>query len=123
MIGKLYVSVFRYYDRAQKRESLKRRPVLIIGSADTSDYVVLPISKVTSKEHLHSFYDYNVGPKSHPNSNLNSESYIRTHKQTVMRKEELVMEISDFKALYPDDYREIIKRVGIFQESITAQIY
>ena len=48
MIGKAYISTFQFYDNRNRRMAFKNRPVLIVGKADASDYVILPISRVTN---------------------------------------------------------------------------
>jgi len=53
MIGKAYWATFKYYNSQSHKMAFKKRPVLIIGQADRNDYVVLPISRVTRKEHLY----------------------------------------------------------------------
>lgn len=60
MIGKAYWATFQYYDSAQGKMAFKKRPVLIIGQADERDYVVLPVSRVTKKEHLDLHYDFEM---------------------------------------------------------------
>ena len=57
MIGFLCCSTLPYYDFAAKQNKFKIRPVLIIGRADTGDYNVLPVSRVTNKQFIHPFYD------------------------------------------------------------------
>lgn len=118
MIGKAYVSVFKYYDLKTSKMAFKKRLVLVIGEADQSDYVVLPISRVTRKENLHSYYDFEVKKEEYGLLNLTQTSYVRTHKQTVIHEGELVKEIIDMKQSYPDAYREIIRRVGEFQREL-----
>ena len=58
MIGKAYWAIFKYYDSSAHMMAFKKRPVLIIGQADESDYVVLPISRVTRREHIDQKYDF-----------------------------------------------------------------
>ena len=118
MIGKAYVSVFKYYDLKTSKMAFKKRPVLVIGEADQSDYVVLPISRVTRKENLHPYYDFEVKKEEYGLLNLTQTSYVRTHKQSVIHEGELVKEIVDMKQSYPDAYREIIRRVGEFQRDL-----
>ncbi|MED9965379.1 MAG: hypothetical protein UFJ18_01115 [Blautia sp.] len=50
MIGTV-CTAFKYYDSAKRRMAFKGRPVLVIGKADDSDYVVLPISRVTKRDY------------------------------------------------------------------------
>ena len=62
MIGKVYVSIFKYYDNIKGKMSFKNRPVLIVGKADNTDYIVLPISRVTKRENLDEYYDVLLNP-------------------------------------------------------------
>lgn len=89
MIGKAYVSAFKFYDVRTKKMAFKGRPVLVIGKADDTDYVVLPISRVTNKANLDSYYDVPIDPVDVPKMNLKQTSYIRTHKQAVVNSAEL----------------------------------
>lgn len=66
MTGKAYISTFQYYDIRSKKMSFKSQPVLVIGQADTSDYVVLPISRVTNKANLDDYYDVPIDPTDAP---------------------------------------------------------
>ncbi len=63
MIGKMYWAIFKYYDNLNHRMAFKKRPVLIIGEVDQKDYVTLPISRVTKKEHLDMHYDFEMQSK------------------------------------------------------------
>lgn len=118
MIGKAYVSAFKYYDIRSKRMSFKGRPVLVIGKADSSDYVILPISRVTNKANLDAYYDVPIDPADVPKMNLRQMSYIRTHKQAVVNSAELIKEIVDFKAEYFDIYKDVISKVDKFQRDL-----
>ena len=60
MIGYAYVSSFPYYDMQTRQMRFKNRPVLVIGRADSKDYVVLPISRVMNRAHLDAHYDVEV---------------------------------------------------------------
>lgn len=118
MIGKAYISVFQFYDNKVQKMSFKNRPVLIIGKADSNDYVILPISKVTNKNNIDSYYDISIEDKDVPLMKLTQKSYIRTHKQSVVHEKELVKEIVDFRSQYPDLYMDIIIKVEEFQREI-----
>lgn len=120
MIGKAYVSTFPYYDRITRSNRFKSRPVLIIGKSDSSDYVVLPISRVTRRENLDSQYDYELKPECFPLMNLTQTSYVRTHKQTIAHDGVLTKCITDFKKNYPEAYLNIIKNVEKFNKNIVT---
>lgn len=47
MIGMFCVATFPYYDTSTGRNKFKKRPMIILGQADSSDYVTLPVSKVS----------------------------------------------------------------------------
>lgn len=121
MIGKAYWAIFKYYDNIAHRMAFKKRPVLIIGQADESDYVVLPISRVTHREHIDQKYDFELQVSSYPKLSLKATSYIRTHKQSVANVGELADEIADFKNEYPDAYIEVIVLVEEFQKKLIEE--
>ncbi len=118
MIGKTYVSTFQFYDRKANKMSFKNRPVLIIGQADVSDYVILPISRVTNQGNIDMHYDVPLEPAKVPLMNLTQLSYVRTHKQSVVHAGELTREIVDFKSKYEDLYLDIIGKVEEFQNEL-----
>ena len=118
MIGKAYWAIFKYYDSSVHRMAFKKRPVLIIGQADESDYVVLPISRVTRQEHIDQRYDFQMKVTDYPQLSLKATSYIRTHKQSVANIGELADQIADFKNEYPDAYVEVIALVEEFQKKL-----
>lgn len=118
MIGKAYISTFQYYNRCTQRMDFKSRPVLIIGKADDTDYVVLPISRVTNVVNLDPEYDFQITPEDFPLMNLTHRSYVRTHKQSIIHAGELVREIIDFREAYYDEYIDIIAKMEDFQKSI-----
>lgn len=108
MIGKIYRSLLPFYNRSAQRMSYKGRPVLIIGEADSGDYNVLPLSRVTRQEHLSREYDVRVDPALYPRLNLTAISYIRAHKQTVIHRGSVDILYGDLKGCYPDLYRTIL---------------
>ena len=118
MIGKAYWAIFKYYDSSAHRMAFKKRPVLIIGKADESDYIVLPISRVTRQEHIDQRYDFEMQVTDYPKLSLKNTSYIRTHKQSVANIGELANQIADFKNEYPDAYVEVITLVEEFQKKL-----
>lgn len=118
MIGKAYISVFPFFDIKANRPSYKSRPVLIIGQADISDYVVLPISRVTNRSHLDEYYDIKLKPADVPLMNLTEISYIRTHKQTIVNEVSLTKKIVNFRQEYEELYLTILSRVEEFQKKI-----
>lgn len=118
MIGKAYVSVFPFYDMNLKQMRFKKRPVLIIGQADSKDYVVLPISRVTNQNHIDNYYDIKLEPADFPLMNLTQKSFVRTHKQMVINLGELVKEILDFRLEYEEVYLTILTRVEEFQKTL-----
>ncbi len=118
MIGEAYWAIFKYYDSSAHRMAFKKRPVLIIGKADESDYVVLPISRVTRQEHIDRRYDFEMQVADYPKLSLKATSYVRTHKQSVANIGELADQIADFKNEYPDAYVEVIALVEEFQKKL-----
>ena len=118
MIGKAYWAIFKYYDSSAHRMAFKKRPVLIIGKADESDYIVLPISRVTRQEHIDQRYDFEMLVTDYPKLSLKNTSYIRTHKQSVANIGELANQIADFKNEYPDAFVEVIALVEEFQKKL-----
>lgn len=118
MIGKAYWAIFKYYDSSAHRMAFKKRPVLIIGKVDESDYIVLPISRVTRQEHIDQRYDFEMQVTDYPKLSLKNTSYIRTHKQSVANIGELANQIADFKNEYPDAFVEVIALVEEFQKKL-----
>ncbi len=98
--------------------SFKKRPVLIVGKADNTDYIVLPISRVTKRENLDEYYDVLLNHDAVPKLNLTQYSYVRTHKQSVVNIVELYREITDFKKDYMDIYLDIISKMEEFQKNL-----
>lgn len=118
MIGKMYWATFKFYDISKHRMAFKKRPVLIIGEADQKDYVILPVSRVTKKEHLDLNYDFEMQSKDYPSLSLKATSYVRTHKQAVVNNGDLADCIVDFKEEYPDAYISVIALVEEFQKEL-----
>lgn len=121
MIGRLYTSVFPFYDNKMHKMSYKSRPVLIVGQADQNDYAVLPVSRVTNQNNLDNYYDVLLEPADYPLANLTQKSYVRTHKQYTIHKGELVKDIVDFRNVYSDTYLDIIIKMEEFQKNLISK--
>lgn len=121
MIGEIRGILTPYYDLVQNKHSFKKRPALIIAQADASDYVVLPISRVTRKQNLDIVYDVLVDPAVYPLLNLTAISYIRTHKQTIVHFSEIGKIYGDLKSNYEELYIEILEKRELFSKLITDQ--
>lgn len=100
---------------------MKSRPGLIIAKADSDDFVILPVSRVTDSRRIDPEYDVRVDPGIYPGLNLNAVSYVRTHKQTVVHRAEIGDLISDMKLTYEDLYLEVITKQSQFSEEVTKQ--
>lgn len=120
MIGEAYWAIFKYYDSSSQRMAFKKRPILIIGKADESDYVVLPISRITQSKHINSHYDFKMQVQDYSLLSLKDTSYIRTHKQSVVNVGELAECIVDFRKEYPDAYIDVMALVEEFQNDLIS---
>ena len=116
MIGKIYSTVFPYYDSKTQKNSFKKRPVLIIGGPRNNDYTVLPISTVTKKANLDSEYDVEINPANYPLLHLDKLSYVRVHKQTTVHKVSLTSLIGDMKTEYVDLYLNVLEKLEEFNK-------
>ena len=116
MIGKIYSTVFPYYDSKTQKNSFKKRPVLIIGGPRNNDYTVLPISTVTKKANLDSEYDLEINPANYPLLHLDKLSYVRVHKQTTVHKVSLTSLIGDMKNEYADLYLNVLEKLEEFNK-------
>ena len=123
MIGKAYWAIFKYYDSSTHKMAFKKRPVLIIGQADDRDYVVLPISRVTNRQHIDQKYDFEMQVADYPTLSLTATSYIRTHKQAIVNDGEFANQIADFRKEYPDAYRDVITLVEDFQKKMIKNAF
>lgn len=121
MIGKIYSTLFPFYDIRANKTSFKKRPVLIIAEADSEDYVILPISTIPHKDKVDPVYDIKIQPTDYPRLNLYKVSYVRTHKQTVIHRGQIAQMIGDLKTEYSELYFEILKKREEFSASITDQ--
>lgn len=123
MIGEIRKFRTQFYDIANHRQSFKVRPGLIIAAADSEDYVVLPVSKISDVRRRDPEYDVPIVPAQYPKLNLSSAfvSYVRTHKQTVIHVAQIGDKISDAKEEYEDLYLNILEKRAKFSEEITKQ--
>jgi len=103
--------------------AFKGRPVLVIGKADSSDYVVLPISRVTNRDNFDVHFDYEMKPETYAGSGLqlSAVSFVRTHKQAVLNDGEIIKKVFDLKKEFPDVYVEIIDLVEEFQKELISK--
>lgn len=115
--GCICISLTPFFNTTTNRNEFKKRPVLVLGSADSGDFNVLPISRVTNSRHLDSYYDIPVDPSLYPNLNLTALSYVRTHKQTVLNKSSLNA-ISNMKVEYPELYTQILDKLEEYNRSL-----
>ena len=120
-IGEIRKTITPYYDLRQGRMFTKSRPALIIAQADTDDYVVLPVSRISRQYNRDAIYDIEVNPVNYPLLNLNEVSYIRTHKQTVIHRAEIGDLLGELKYNYEDFYLYILELRERFSEEITNQ--
>ena len=118
-IGEIRKTFTPYYDKVLKKQSIKSRPALIVGMADSSDYVVLPVSRVSIQSNRDADYDIEVDPAQYPFLCLNSVSYIRTHKQTVIHAAEIGDAISDLRNSYEGLYLTVIEKRDTFNRILT----
>ena len=118
MIGWYCIAIFPYYNASARKMGFKKRPICIIGKADSSDYITLPISKVSHKENIDGEFDIEIMSQDYPLMKLKVDSYIRTHKQTVTHKAEIVSYITNMKEEYSELWIEILSRVEVFQKKM-----
>ena len=118
MIGWYCIAIFPYYDARDGKRSFKKRPICIIGKADSSDYITLPISKVSHRENIDSEYDIGIMTTDYPLMKLKYDSYIRTHKQTVTHQAEIIEQVVNLKEEYSELWLEILSRIEDFQRKV-----
>lgn len=121
MIGKIIKALTPFYNSQTHRQDFKVRPALVIAKADNTDYVVLPVSKVSRQENIDPTYDVKVDPAYYPLLNLRVVSYVRTHKQTIVHGGEVGDVIGDLKGQYEDLYVDIMSKWESFSASIREQ--
>jgi len=118
MIGKAYKSLVPYFDKRTNKNSFKGRPCLIIGKADASDYVVLPISTIPDKTKIDPNFDIPLDKSIY--TFLNQDSYLRTHKQTIVNTASLRDQLADFKVSYEETYIEAMLKFEEFNKNLIA---
>lgn len=118
MIGKIYITLVPYYDRQVHKIKFKNRPMLVIGNADSEDYIVLPISSVSIPKNRDPDFDVEVNPNNYIKLKLTKISFVRTHKSTTMHQASLVKEIADLKTEYPNLFFEIMCKFNQFSNQI-----
>ena len=122
MTGWICTSVTPFFDVKTKTQGFKSRPVLVIGQADSEDYAVLPISRVTNSAHLSNVYDIKIDPAIFPCSGLTQVSYVRTHKQIFVNNHAITGKICDLKTTYPDLYLEIAVKLEEYNKVLLDNI-
>ena len=121
MIGKIYWSVFPYFDMKTRQNRFKKRPVLIIAGPHNNDYTVLPVSSVSIRSNLHPKFDIILDPVAYPELRLSKTCYLRTHKQTIVHQAELTNLIGDLKHDYPDTYLKALELLEEFNSLVMNQ--
>lgn len=121
MIGNIRKTRTPFYSAATGKKEFKYRPALIIAEADSTDYVVLPVSTISRKENRNPIYDIEIDPENYPKLNLDRLSYVRTHKQTIIYRADIGGLISDLKSTYPDLYETILKKREDFSRETSRQ--
>lgn len=116
MIGKAYKSLLPYYDNRTHTQKFKSRPCLIIGKADSGDYIILPISSISDKSKIDPYYDIPLDKSTF--AFLHKDSFLRTHKQTICNVAHLKDQLADFKVTYEETYFDALSRVEQFQKQI-----
>lgn len=119
MIGWYCIATFPYYNSRTNRNEFKERPMLVIGQADNTDFVTLPISKVSHRENVDIEYDVAIQISDYPLMNLRFDSFIRTHKQTITNKSSIIRLVVNVKEEYQDLWLDILSKVEIFQRNLT----
>lgn len=117
-IGDYCLATFPYYDIKEQRMRFKQRPMIILGEADNTDFIVLPVSTVSKKEYLDLIYDFPVSFELYPDMNIKRECFIRTHKQAVINQASIVKSIVNIKERYPELWLEILVKVEDFQKQL-----
>ena len=118
MIGKIYWSVFPYYNSKTGKNSFKKRPVLIISGPRNNDYTVLPVSSISIKSNIDADYDIKIEPSVFPALGLPQVCYVRTHKQTIVHQGALTSMIGDIKNSYEDLYLDILVKLEKFNQDV-----
>lgn len=120
MIGKVYLSVVDFFDIKARAMSKKTRPVLIVGGPHENDYTVLPISTITNRVNLNTYYDIPVTPQDRAALSLQRECFVRTHKQMPIHAAALVRELGDMKSDTPELYLDAVAKMEEFQKEIVT---
>jgi uncharacterized protein YifN (PemK superfamily) len=102
---------------------VKVRPFLLVKSECEElpcDFTALPISKVSNKHNLDSYYDIEINNIDYPTLSLNeSISYIRTHKIQTVHSNDINKKIcDDIRDEYPDLVLSIKQRLNDFVSGI-----
>lgn len=118
MIGKIYTALTPFFNIKIQKNAFKQRPVLIISEIRNNDYTVLPVSTISRPENRDLEYDIKLDINVYPSLNLKRDSFIRTHKQTVIHRSDINREIGDLKSNYPQLYKLIFQKLSDFNQKI-----
>lgn len=121
MIGEIRKILTPFYNSRTHHLDFKSRPGLIIAQADSDDYVIIPVSRISDSRRIDPVYDIKVDPAVYPSLSLNAVSYVRSHKQAIAHRAEIGDKISDMKSSYEDLYLDVLTKRAQFSEEITAQ--
>ena len=120
MIGKIFPSFFPYKDKGEVKH--KSRPVLIIAvpTHPDTEYTVLPVASISRREFLNFEFDVNLKVGDHPKISITRDSYIRTHKQTVIYKTKIDFQkcMGNLKIDYPEKFDEVLEKLCEFETKI-----
>lgn len=122
-VGKIFPTMYKYYDTKTHSVKVKSRPALIIfqplNERDT-EYIVLPCSTIKNPSFLNEIYDVPLSCKEYPKTHIVRDCYIRCHKQTIMYRESIDFEreIADLKNDYEKTFAKIMAKVYEFQTKV-----
>lgn len=118
MIGQIYTSATKFYDKAAKCMRVKGRPVLVVGGPRNNDYTVLPISSISIPYNLDSEYDVPIDDLHRARLNLQKKCYVRTHKQLTVHYAMLTKFIGDLKKDDEELYLNILVKMEDYNKKV-----
>lgn len=90
----------------------------MVGGPNENDYTVLPISTIPHREHVNAHYDILIPAQERAVLSLNSECFIRTHKQILIHTAALLRLIGDMKKDTPGLYLDALGEMEEFQKNV-----
>ena len=121
MIGEIRKALTPFYDAQKGKMAYKSRPALVIAMADSSDYIVLPVSTISRPADRHPLYDVEIDLTVYPLLNLDKPSFVRTHKQTVIYASQMGDMIGNMRVNYEELYLSILEKREAFSAQISTQ--